>query len=68
MNPTGANRRIDSTLRPTTFYLQGNDASLQLVPASTTDRANKLDRRCLLVANNTKVQKESRDYSRGTRH
>jgi hypothetical protein len=38
--PTGSNRRIDSTLRPTTFYLQGNDARLQLVPAPTTTMAN----------------------------
>jgi hypothetical protein len=30
-------------LRPTTFYLQGNDARLQLVPASTTAGVNGLD-------------------------
>jgi hypothetical protein len=47
-------------LRPTTFfYLQQNykatTLDLQLVPASTTDKANRLDRRCLLVgSNNTK--------------
>jgi hypothetical protein len=41
MNPTGAKRRIFE--RPTTFYLQGNEAFSEL--ASTTDRANRLDNR-----------------------
>jgi hypothetical protein len=31
----------DASSRPTTFYLQGNDARLQLVPASTTTKANR---------------------------
>jgi hypothetical protein len=31
-------------LRPTTFYLQGDDASLQLAPASTTAKANRANK------------------------
>jgi hypothetical protein len=45
--PTYRSNPIDASRgdhHPTTFYLQGNDASLQLVPASTTTKANRADK------------------------
>jgi hypothetical protein len=44
MIPTYRSIQPTHHLHPTTFYLQGNDARLQLVPASTTTKANRANK------------------------